>query len=49
MITTSGRIGHPMAMERKLVRCAGVTFEDKKEDKRWTYRRYEAYRDQWPE
>lgn len=47
--TKYGRIGHPAALDRKLVRCAGVTFIDKKEGKKWTFRMYEKYRDQWPE
>jgi hypothetical protein len=47
--TQYGRIGHPGPIDRKLVRCAGITFEDRQEGKKWTYRMYEAYRDQWPE
>ena len=46
--TQYGRIGHPAAIDRKLVRCAGVTFEDRQEGKKWTYRKYDAYKDQFP-
>jgi hypothetical protein len=47
--TLWGRIGHPAALDRKLVRCAGVTFGDMMLRKKWTFRLYEAYRDEWPE
>ena len=47
--TTFGRIGHPAPLDRKLVRCVGVTFGDQKLQKKWTFRRYEAYRDEWPQ
>jgi hypothetical protein len=47
-VTTSGRIGHPVALDRKLVKCAGVSFEDRWEGKRWTFRKYDAYRDLYP-
>jgi hypothetical protein len=47
--TGFGRIGHPAALDRKLVRCIGVTFSDDMLRKKWTFRRYEAYRDEWPE
>jgi hypothetical protein len=47
--TSFGRIGHPAPLDRKLVRCIGVTFGDVKLDRKWTFRRYEAYRDEWPE
>ena len=47
--TQFGRVGHPAPLDRKLVKCAGVTFEDRKEGKMYTFRKYEAYRDEWPE
>jgi hypothetical protein len=47
--TKFGRIGHPAPLDRKLVRCAGLMFEDRFEGKKWTYRKYEAYDDLWPE
>ena len=47
-VTRYGRIGHPGAVERRLVRCAGVTFEDRAFKKKWTYRKYEAYGPDWP-
>lgn len=46
--TKFGRIGHPGAIERRLVRCAGVTFGDQMLHKKWTFRRYEAYGKDWP-
>jgi hypothetical protein len=47
-LTKMGRIGHPVAVTRKLVKCAGVAFEDRATNKRWTFRMYEAYGDEWP-
>jgi len=47
-VTTFGRIGHPAPLDRKMVRCAGVTFEDRQEGRKWTFRKYDAYRDLWP-
>lgn len=47
-LTSSGRIGHPGALDRKLVKCVGVTFEDRQEGKKWTFRKYDAYRNLWP-
>ena len=47
-LTKMGRVGHPIAISRKLVKCAGVAFEDKATGKRWTFRMYEAYGDEWP-
>jgi hypothetical protein len=46
--TLWGRIGHPGAIERRLVRCGGVTFGDQMLRKKWTFRRYEAYGQDWP-
>ena len=48
MRTVFGRIGHPGAIDRRLVRCAGVAFEDRQEGKLWTFRKYEAYGPDWP-
>jgi hypothetical protein len=47
--TMWGRIGHPAPLDRKLVRCAGVTFEDRQTGQMWTLRKYEAYSNEWPE
>ena len=47
-VTQFGRIGHPGAIERRLVRCAGVTFEDRQLGRKWTYRKYDAYNNLWP-
>jgi hypothetical protein len=47
-LTQMGRIGHPIAIQRKLVKCVGVTFEDRQEGKLWTFRKYDAYSTEWP-
>ena len=44
-----GRIGHPGAIGNKMVKCAGVMFEDRATRKKWTYRKYDAYSEAWPE
>jgi hypothetical protein len=48
VVTERGRIGHPGAIDRKLVRCIGVTFEDRRLRCSWTFRMYEAYGPNWP-
>jgi hypothetical protein len=48
IVTERGRIGHPGAIDRKLVRCVGVTFEDYARSCTWTFRMYEAYGPDWP-
>jgi hypothetical protein len=47
-VTKFGRIGHPGAIERRLVPCVGVTFEDRAFGKKWTFRMYAAYGKDWP-
>ena len=47
-VTRYGRIGHPGAIDRKLVPCVGVVFEDRREGCKWTFRMYEAYGPDWP-
>jgi len=48
-LTMQGRIGHPGPIDRKLVKCVGVIFEDRQEGKMWTFRKYDAYGTLWPE
>jgi hypothetical protein len=47
-VTQFGRIGHPAPLDRKMVRCAGVTFEDRQEGTKWTLRKYDPYPPDWP-
>ena len=47
-VTTHGRIGHPGAIDRKLVKCVGLKFEDRATNKEWTFRKYDAYGPDWP-